>query len=178
MLFYADGDRAMVQAVAEAELLSPRELHNWCQRLPQGAGWEAAMAALEAPGFTDIQKRLLAYFLEREQREMPGWLTAEAKGRLYGRMAAAIEARRRWKRKKLQEMDEWVNLSSCRRQALVRAFGEELTGRRDVCCDRCGLSLDGYGRAVHRPEAAPVRHWREELWDMLFGEGRTNEAAK
>lgn len=178
VLFYADGDRAMAQAVAEAELLSPRELREWCRRLPEGAGWEAAMATLEAAGFTDVQKRLLAYFLEREQRAMPGWLTAEAKERLYGRMAAAIEARRRWKRKKLQEMDEWVHLSSCRRQALVRAFGEELTDQRNVCCDRCGLSLDGYERAVRRPEAAPVRHWREELWDMLFGGGRTNETAK
>lgn len=178
VLFYADGDRAIAQAVAEAELPDSAALREWCRRLPEdavGGGWRAMV---DAGGFTDIQKRLLAYFLEWGQTAAPEQLTAAAKERLYERMAAAIEARRRWKRKKLREMEEWVHASSCRRAAIVRAFGEELSDKPDACCDNCGLETDRFMADGRRPEPAPVRPWREELWHMFFGGRRRDEAAK
>ncbi|MED4925892.1 RecQ family zinc-binding domain-containing protein, partial [Anoxybacillus geothermalis] len=161
-----------------AELPDSAALREWCRRLPEdavGGGWRAMV---DAGGFTDIQKRLLAYFLEWGQTAAPEQLTAAAKERLYERMAAAIEARRRWKRKKLREMEEWVHASSCRRAAIVRAFGEELSDKPDACCDNCGLETDRFMADGRRPEPAPVRPWREELWHMFFGGRRRDEAAK
>jgi len=178
VLFYTDGDRAIAQAVAEAELLDPNELYEWCRRLPAGAAADRWKAAIEASGLTDIQKRLVAYFLEWGQTSAPGRPAAEEKEQLYKRMAAAMEARRRWKRRKLQEMDDWVHASPCRREAIVRAFGEELTDKPKVCCDGCGLHLGAYMRTARHPVAAPILHWREELWRMFFHRRRQDEAAK
>jgi len=178
VLFYADGDRAIAQAVAEAELPDPHELREWCWRLPDNVAVEQWNAAIEASGFTEIQKRLLTYLLAWGQTAPPSRLTAEVKEQLYERMAAAIETRRRWKRKKLHEMDDWVHTSSCRRAMIVRAFGEELMDKPGDCCDCCGLRLDAYMRDTRRLAAAPIRHWREELWQMFFSRGRQDETAK
>ncbi|AGT32564.1 ATP-dependent DNA helicase RecQ [Geobacillus genomosp. 3] len=176
VLFYADGDRAIAQAVAEAELPNLSALREWFQRLPADA--ERWKAALETSGFTDIQKRLVAYFLEWGQTAAPKCPVVETKEQLYERVAAAMEARRQWKRKKLHEMDGWVHTSSCRRAAMVLPFGEKLADRPDACCDHCGLQPDAYMRATRRLDAAPVRYWREELWQMFFTGRRQNEAAK
>lgn len=73
--------------------------------------------------------------------------------------------------KKLREMEEWVHASSCRRAAIVRAFGEELSDKPDACCDNCGLETDRFMADGRRPEPAPVRPWREELWHMFLAGG-------
>ncbi len=173
VLFYADGDAAMAQAVAEAELPHPHELREWFRRLPEGAGLDRFRVWVETSRFTNIQKRLLSYVLEREQSLVFG-----APALLGERVAAAVEERRRWKRKKVREMEGWVHELSCRRSRLVHAFGEELAVRPDRCCDRCGLSLDDYVGRESRQTAVFVRDWREELWNLFFGGRPPHEAAK
>jgi ATP-dependent DNA helicase RecQ len=168
ILLYTNGDEGMVQSLMEAELPDDAQVKQLCERLLNGVDRDDVEQWMDACSFTDVQKRILMYFLEKEGAfSSARLLNKQEAASLYEKVTKHIELRRQWKRKKLQEMETWLFRRSCRREAIVQTFGQTLTEKPDRCCDCCGLKLDAYLRTE---EKRPIRilGWREELQRLFF----------
>ncbi len=78
-----------------------------------------------------------------------------------------IEARTRHKRKNLYVMKNWVETTTCRREAYLAIFGERMLEKTENCCDICGLNLKYYQKR-EKEEKFSKGKWEEEL-RAIFG---------
>jgi ATP-dependent DNA helicase RecQ len=169
ILLYTNGDEGMVQSLMEAELPDEAQVKQLCENLLYGMSRDDVEQYMDMCLFTDVQKRIFTYFLEKEgvfSSNRP--LAKQEIARLYGKVTKNIELRRQWKRKKLKEMEKWIFHRSCRREAIVQAFGQILTDKPERCCDCCGLSLDGYLRTNEEKHPTHFLGWRAELQRIFF----------
>lgn len=68
---------------------------------------------------------------------------------------------------KLNSMVELLSAEGCRREAILRYFGQEGYVRPHPCCDRCDPDLSGSGMA-HEQDRYP---WRDVLREILPADG-------
>ncbi|ALF11354.1 RecQ family ATP-dependent DNA helicase [Parageobacillus thermoglucosidasius] len=170
ILLYTHGDEDMVQSLMETELPTDVQVKRLCESLSlYGTAPNSLELQMSECSLTDVQKRILTYFLETEGvASSPRMLTEQEAADLYEKLMKKIESRRQWKRKKLREMIKWVFHRSCRREFIVRAFQQSLTNKPDLCCDQCGFPLDGYLRVEKEKQDFHFHGWQTELKRIFF----------
>lgn len=158
ILLYTHGDEDMVQSLIEAELPTEEQIRLFVE---QGSSAQTLCSMI---GISDVQWRLLQYMLEKEQA------CAHPTEEIIANLLAATEARRRWKRNKLQQMRSFLLRPLCRREQIVSYFQQHLAQKPAICCDVCGLSLEQYKKLAKEPHprAWTFRGWEEELKRMFF----------
>ncbi len=83
-----------------------------------------------------------------------------------------VEKRKREKRSNLGSMRQWLMLTTCRREALLKMYDETLKQKPTTCCDHCGLKLEEYEqkdelmRQKIRPEI--IEPWEKRLSELLY----------
>lgn len=72
-----------------------------------------------------------------------------------------ITKRKRQKLKKLREMYDWMNTTTCRREFLLSYFGESMKKKVSVCCDNCGIERTK--KRTWREVTTKERDWKKQL---------------
>jgi ATP-dependent DNA helicase RecQ len=170
ILLYTHGDEDMVQSLMEAELPTDEQIRLAFERFlenphPQEE-WAQQIGMLV--GLSEVQWRIFQYFLEKEGVfSFLSTCTRNDIEALRMKLCKKIEERKRWKRKKLQTMLTWLFHSSCRREWIVAYFDQQLKQKPEMCCDRCGFSLENYYRQPMMQKDERTRWmfngWEEEL---------------
>ncbi|MBL8056151.1 MAG: RecQ family ATP-dependent DNA helicase [Anaerolineales bacterium] len=167
LLLYAAKDAALHEHFIEEGAPTPaelRHLHEHFRRLSAATGLAEIEAATKLTG-TKVRVGL-------DQLELAGALRRadEAYGRLRleaGPLTAAAlrqleaenTARRRHKYHLLGRMADYAQTGACRRQALLRHFGDDDAGQveAEACCDNCAASAEARpARAGRRPAGPPA----------------------
>ena len=90
------------------------------------------------------------------------------------RINAMLENRKKDKLMKLGQLKQWIMASDCRKSSIASYFKQEFQTKTDICCDRCGATLDKIIPIL--PKQTSDFHQIEDNWRMqlkqLFS-GRT-----
>lgn len=158
ILLYTHGDEDMVQSLIEAELPTEEQIRLFVEH-----GSSALRSML---GISDVQWRLLQYLFEKEA-------SAHTAEEIVANLREAIDRRRKWKRKKLEQMRLFLFRPSCRREQIVSYFHQSLTNKPENCCDHCTFSLESYRLKRHDEPAWTFCGWEEELKRIFRNEEYT-----
>ncbi|WP_163149717.1 ATP-dependent DNA helicase RecQ [Anoxybacillus sp. MB8] len=149
ILLYAPGDEQLGQAMIDAEFPTKEQIVYALDALRHGQ---------KETGLTDVQQRLLLYWLEQMSVQEDVNILAK---QLY----AHIEQRKKEKMNKWIFMQRWVHEQTCRRRAMLSYF-EQQPLPNERCCDRCGAHIYVNAPAKHMQQIQ-LRPWREELRAMF-----------
>ena len=173
ILLYTNGDEVMVQSLIDAELPTKSQIdhvfHLLSTKLPslpsQRRGERDGFFMAQA-GLTEVQWRLIEYFLEEEGvfSISPSFLLEEKRvGELSAKFLQQVEKRRQLKLEKLQRMLAWLSGKKCRREYILSYFAQQKQLENPYCCDICGFDENEY-LCTHRSEKQWIfSGWREEL---------------
>ncbi|MED0657560.1 RecQ family ATP-dependent DNA helicase [Anoxybacillus ayderensis] len=149
ILLYAPGDKQLGQAMIDAEFPTKEQIVYALDALRHGQ---------KETGLTDVQQRLLLYWVEQMNAQEDIHILAK---QLY----AYIEQRKKEKMSKWIFMQRWVHEQTCRRRAMLSYF-EQQPLPNERCCDRCGAHIYVNAPVKHIPQMR-LRPWREELRAMF-----------
>ncbi|OQM45116.1 ATP-dependent DNA helicase [Anoxybacillus sp. UARK-01] len=173
ILLYTHGDEEMVQSLIETELPAREQIRLFIEHKRFSEPEWSSQVPSAMLGLSDTQWRILQYMFESEQ------LASQNLDKVEANILQMIEARRRWKQKKLQQMLKWLFHSSCRRQQLLSYFDQRLVQKPSMCCDICGFSLHHYEkRAAQNEDTWTFHSWQKELQRMFFEMGSLHEQTK
>ena len=157
ILLYASGDEQMGQLMIDMEFPTKEQIVYALDALRHGR---------KEMGLTDVQQRLLLYWLEQMNMQ-------EDIHTLANQLYAHIEQRKQEKIKKWVFMQRWINEQTCRRRTMLSYF-EQQPLLNERCCDRCGADI--YVNApVKHIQQIHLRPWQEELCSMFGIKVRTND---
>ncbi|OOE04760.1 ATP-dependent DNA helicase [Anoxybacillus kestanbolensis] len=157
ILLYASGDEQMGQLMIDMEFPTKEQIVYALDALRHGR---------KEMGLTDVQQRLLLYWLEQMNMQ-------EDIHTLANQLYAHIEQRKQEKIKKWVFMQRWINEQTCRRRTMLSYF-EQQPLPNERCCDRCGADI--YVNApVKHIQQIHLRPWQEELCFMFAIKVRTND---
>ncbi|AXM90025.1 ATP-dependent DNA helicase RecQ [Anoxybacillus ayderensis] len=149
ILLYAPGDEQLGQAMIDAEFPTKEQIVYALDALRHGQ---------KETGLTDVQQRLLLYWLEQMNVQEDVNILAK---QLY----AHIEQRKKEKMNKWIFMQRWVHEQTCRRRAMLSYF-EQQPLPNERCCDRCGAHIYVNAPVKHMKQIQ-LRPWHEELRAMF-----------
>lgn len=119
----------LVSAYGEVSDLSKVPMKEWMEKAPeQETHWRYLFYQLNQ-------------FIKRHGR-----LSNETINECIASIQAHMGERITVKRMKLDEFNHWTFTSTCRREVILRYFGEQLISTPVPCCDVCGLDLDIYSK--------------------------------
>lgn len=157
ILLYASGDEQMGQLMIDMEFPTKEQIVYALDALRHGR---------KEMGLTDVQQRLLLYWLEQMNMQ-------EDIHTLANQLYAHIEQRKQEKINKWVFMQRWINEQTCRRRTMLSYF-EQQPLLNERCCDRCGADI--YVNApVKHIQQIHLRPWQEELCSMFAIKVRTND---
>ncbi|MBE2904366.1 RecQ family ATP-dependent DNA helicase [Anoxybacillus flavithermus] len=157
ILLHASGDEQMGQLMIDMEFPTKEQIVYALDALRHGR---------KEMGLTDVQQRLLLYWLEQMNMQ-------EDIHTLANQLYAHIEQRKQEKIKKWVFMQRWINEQTCRRRTMLSYF-EQQPLLNERCCDRCGADI--YVNApVKHIQQIHLRPWQEELCSMFAIKVRTND---
>ncbi|MBW7649613.1 ATP-dependent DNA helicase RecQ [Anoxybacillus sp. ST4] len=149
VLLYAPGDEQLGQAMIDIEFPTIEQIVY---------ALHALRSEQKETGLTDVQQRLLLYWLEQMD-------TQEDVNILAKQLYVHIEQRKKEKMNKWIFMQQWVNEQTCRRRAMLSYF-EQQPLPNERCCDRCGAHIYVNAPTTHI-QPIQLRPWREELRSMF-----------
>lgn len=135
ILLYSPGDEALSYHLVENELPNVVQIDWISQWMKSKNRSEEEMRALV--GLNDIQWRLISDFFEN--LENTGALDSSIE-----KFKLFVEERTRLKRKKIEEIKNWIHSCQCRRENILNYFGEKKKRTIKDCCDVCGINLDQF----------------------------------
>lgn len=89
---------------------------------------------------------------------------------ILGKIQSFCQNRRRYKRKKMQEMILWLKSESCLRQSLYKPFEEEVAPMSNQCCSNCGWEENNFFQQPTMTHNATERNWQNSLKKILLFE--------
>lgn len=167
ILLYAPGDELLPYQLAESEL--PDEVQvDWIKEwladnpevLSNLSQFEEHIRQLS--GLSDTQWRVFEDFLQRKSKQgIPLSRSAEE-------LKVYIQKRLQSKRKKIEEVYNWIRMNRCRREHLLYYFNEEKTQVIRNCCNVCGLKLSEFTKEAQENHDEPFYDWRNHLKAILI----------
>ncbi|GER66054.1 ATP-dependent DNA helicase [Weizmannia acidilactici] len=148
ILLYTAGDELLPLQLIESELPTHSQIAAF-------SGWKGDVKDAEfALGCTEQQYSFLQHYKKLQLPEEEWTL----------KVASIRDERMAYKRRKLKEMEHWVRSEACRRQEILRYFGEPAFSEKENCCDICGFDVGLY------EEKQAVQRVAETLpaWDFLL----------
>ncbi|MBE4910323.1 RecQ family ATP-dependent DNA helicase [Bacillus luteolus] len=79
-----------------------------------------------------------------------------------------IKQRMDLKSEKLLFMKKWLFSNLCRRENILRYFGEELLDKPAICCDICSEDFLTFETQIKQEANTTITDWREELGRILL----------
>jgi ATP-dependent DNA helicase RecQ len=83
-------------------------------------------------------------------------------------LSRIITQRINLKNEKLLFMKRWLFSNTCRREIILRYFGEELIGKPEICCDICSDNFQTFENQNETSINKSITDWREELSRILL----------
>lgn len=116
-------------------------------------------------GMSDTTWRFLHYQLEKLNLYKDGLSNVNGDGRHEARqLYAIIQARIDYKMEKFRQFISWVlQDKTCRREKLLKHFGEKTEQGIDNCCDICGINMQQFEQKNGYEESGTSIFWQEEL---------------
>ncbi|MEK4147494.1 ATP-dependent DNA helicase RecQ [Robertmurraya sp. FSL W8-0741] len=133
ILLYSPGDEALSYHLVENELPNETQIEYVRQWLKSGKRSEKEMRTFV--GLNDVQWRLITDFFENLENTVSLDSSME-------QFKHFVEERTRLKRKKIEEIKNWVHSCHCRREIILNYFSETKNISIKDCCDVCGIDLD------------------------------------
>ncbi|CUA79531.1 RecQ family ATP-dependent DNA helicase [Anoxybacillus suryakundensis] len=149
ILLYAPGDEQVGQTMIDMEFPTMEQIVYALHALRHGQ---------KETGLTDVQQRLLLYWLEQMDKQ-------EHIHTLAKQLYARTEQRKKEKLTKWIFMQRWVIGHTCRRRSLLSYF-EQQPLKNERCCDRCGAHIHADATIEHIQQIQ-LRPWHEELRSMF-----------
>lgn len=167
VLLYSPGDEQLAHQLTEGEIPSPEQLNWLIEVIKDRPHLTNKLAAVEselrkATGFTEVQWRMVADFLQVEN----GLPLEDAikKYKTYSNERLQI------KRKKIYDMFKWTQEKDCRRKKILKYFDEDMKiEKEEYCCDQCGIELSHfYANSTHKEAERPTYDWKKHLAEILL----------
>ncbi|MFT8316882.1 MAG: ATP-dependent DNA helicase RecQ [Sporolactobacillus sp.] len=164
VLYHAPADDRLPEAFIDANYPEDAQLMRTLTALDQGK-WDlnhpdALEAGLLEEGMSQTAAR---FILDQLQMKTEGHPFRS----LFEPCKKEREARKKHKRRELEEMRQWLNEPGCRRAAYLRTFDETLLKRPQLCCDHCGLDFSAFKRSKKQLSSDINIDWRGRM-DQLF----------
>ena len=133
-----------------AQSLSVRDLPDYNTILnPQSYTREA----LENNWVTDTQWRFLKTYKEMGFNPNEIW--------------EVVQARQTLKKEQIDAYFKWLQTTQCRRDRLLRFFGEADIHQEFQCCDNCDLDESIYHKVANDFTKVVKNDWKKTLWEMF-----------
>jgi ATP-dependent DNA helicase RecQ len=173
VLLYSPGDEQLPLQLAEGELPSELQIDWLFSHLPQGE-WpndyflDENQYLREQGGFSEVQWRIIQDFIKNPQ----GISNLE---HLKLKIKEFVNERLEVKKKSIYFQKKWIKSKSCRREAILDYFEEDVaTVKIRNCCDVCGIRLNQY----HAIDPVQSHHlsegmWKDYLANILLNSGLT-----
>ncbi|MFB4163457.1 ATP-dependent DNA helicase RecQ [Alteribacillus sp. JSM 102045] len=111
-------------------------------------------------GIEEIHARFFSHYWKEWQKQVSKNKSSDFKEYI----ESIFYQRKRWKYKKLNQIEEWMwDDKKCRRTRLIKYFGEYQTSAPEQCCDICGLT---------QPLIKEKHHKEEEVKKNITWKGR------
>ncbi|MBY0122553.1 ATP-dependent DNA helicase RecQ [Bacillus sp. S/N-304-OC-R1] len=170
VLLYSPGDEQLPFQLAEGELPTENQvswLFNWFLDNPQAlqrlTDYEEEIRRIS--GLTDIQWRIIADLLQGMEMNQ----LEHSMKQIY----TFIQKRLNIKKKKIEEMYDWTQISECRRKKILKYFKEDNTIEIEDCCDYCGIDYSKFYSSNDRNKMITHEldiNWKERLKEILLSE--------
>lgn len=174
ILLYSKEDRALPTHLIEAELPNQHQLRQTLLEISYWEGYYLTQAneakLLNNLPLTETVWRFLKYQLEQlNVIDEQCVKLAGKEERVLEHLETLIDIRLNEKKKKLFEMEAWIETDKCRREMYVQYFHEKLVSRPENCCDICSFPLKKY-EAIKENEQQPA-NWEERLQMIFYPNG-------
>lgn len=158
ILLYAPGDEQLPIQLAEGELPSKQQIDWLFNRIVledrlKGEKLQLNHDLKEAGGFNDVQWRII--------EDMVNGAAQGSQQELRKTVQLFVKERVAEKLKNINVMKKWVESNTCRREFILRHFGEVLSERVNPCCDQCGLELKDYQSST---KGSLIQTTAEDSW--------------
>ncbi|MCT8138848.1 RecQ family zinc-binding domain-containing protein [Anaerobacillus sp. CMMVII] len=124
------------------------------------------LALINETGITEIMWRFIRFHLE-EQGVIVDLKYCPGNDRLneaFQHISEKITTRIKSKQTKLTLFQEWLREKEyCRRELVLKHFGESISEKNDHCCDICGVELEGYFATENSYKEYRFHSWQTEL---------------
>jgi ATP-dependent DNA helicase RecQ len=177
ILLYANGDESLALQLAEGELPTHSQLDWLIYEVAHCVGKENVTKALSEDlrlrgGFTENQWRVtLDYILT--QFDQNGSLIS-----VMNKLKNFVSTRKNLKVKKIYEIVSFIKNTNCKRNAILKYFGElDSTHKILNCCDQCGIDLHDFHPIMRSSEAVDehTKDWVWKLTKLLTPIGKASE---
>ncbi|MGG1573789.1 RecQ family ATP-dependent DNA helicase [Fictibacillus sp. NRS-1165] len=167
VMLYCSGDEEIPGMFIDHEFPEEGQVLH-CASLP-AAGRECFAAMLERFEMNESARRFVVYQFEKEGyfANEGDVLPEDAKKRILQK----IRSRKAQKRKKIDEMVEWIKGDFCKRKRIAHIFHEELEERPEQCCSFCRADIELFFQTDSQQQLqteAPI-NWQKEL-KLIFNQ--------
>ncbi|RIW27999.1 ATP-dependent DNA helicase RecQ [Bacillus salacetis] len=162
LLLYSEGDEGLSYQIMDNEMPSDFQIDEYFL----DGGKSSEQDLMNRYGLNEVHIRFLNFYkqvyINKNKFLQPGGrnLAAFVKGIRDQRLDS--------KRKKIGLMAEWAMEKSCRRNGILRMFGETYQETNDMCCDVCGLDYNLFQCLPDKEMKEEILTWKEQLARMLL----------
>jgi ATP-dependent DNA helicase RecQ len=166
VLLYSPGDEQLSFQLAEGELPEDGQVDRLFTLMREnqikGADLQIHEEWLvESCGFTETQWRITESYIGPYNKT--NW--EEAKQQLKQYVAERI----RIKKRKINQMLDFLYQNSCKRTIILRYFGEPSSSKKENCCSYCGSDITQFKKKTTTAnKVAKSFNWKNELASMLL----------
>ncbi|RYL94860.1 ATP-dependent DNA helicase RecQ [Sporolactobacillus sp. THM7-4] len=170
VLYYSEEDDRLPVSLIDSNYPDETMLRNVLIRLDQGQlqteDEHQFMTLLQSEGVTEVAARFILEQVKKKPDKKPYLSTFDDCLRL-------VKERRARQLDDLSKMRRWIRGTDCRRKSCLHFFGEKLSWRPRLCCDRCGLEIkDFQRRETDRSGMCFELNWERRLRRLLIGRNR------
>jgi ATP-dependent DNA helicase RecQ len=166
ILLYSPGDESLSYHLVENEL--PNELQierviKWLIEHPKCvlSNFESEIRAFA--GLNDVQWRIVSDFFDSRE--------SDSKIEKFGiEFKEFIRSRTNTKVGKINQIKLWANANECRRENILKYFGEQKKMEIKDCCDICGLDLFSFRKTEEMEHLSYPFNWKDYLSAILLNE--------
>ncbi|MEI5907149.1 ATP-dependent DNA helicase RecQ [Bacillus spongiae] len=157
VLLYAPGDEQLPQRMIENESMTKEQIYTYLE--PSVYNEEEKAHFL---GLNDVHQRLLHYyqqaFLKQPESDLRTFST---------NIEQFMKKRQSQKFEHVDNMVNWINLQTCRREAILTYFNEKYHKKISSCCDVCRVDMSLYTQMKDTLKNENVPQWDVLLQNLL-----------
>jgi ATP-dependent DNA helicase RecQ len=117
---------------------------------------------LQLAGLSETGQRFLEYHLNNADVLFEKSVSETKRESLKKILKKKVEERKREKLKSLKMIERWISDEECKRNMLLRYFGEAEKEKTDKCCSSCQNELTGF-YGIQESNTHSCRVWEDEL---------------
>jgi ATP-dependent DNA helicase RecQ len=162
VLLHAPGEEQLPLQLLEQELPSNWQVQQYLEQNGQLKNdFEGSTL-----GLNETQERYLKYYVKRMNPSTP-----DEKKRVVSAIIQLIDERKQKKLAKLTHFSKWVNLTTCRRNAIKSYFSEAENLNTLRCCDQCGIDIKEYFNHHSSDKIQTIAYnWEKVLLQLLVND--------